>query len=63
MDPVFLPRTFLRLERLPRNDNGKLRAVDARPAYADSQAGPISRATLAAPPEPGHAAADAGAAA
>lgn len=25
LDPVFLPRTFIRLDRLPRADNGKLR--------------------------------------
>jgi len=38
LDPVFLPRTIIRVERLPRSDNGKLprRALDA--LYAQWQA-------------------------
>lgn len=38
LDPVFLPRSFIRLERLPRSDNGKLRLQMLDLAYADWRA-------------------------
>jgi len=42
LDPVFLPRAFIRLERLPRGDNGKLRRQMLDRAFAEWQcaAGP-----------------------
>ncbi len=38
VDPVFLPRSFIRLERLPRSDNGKLRREALDRVFADWQA-------------------------
>ncbi|MEP6738784.1 MAG: class I adenylate-forming enzyme family protein [Caldimonas sp.] len=35
IDPVFLPRTFIRVERLPRSDNGKLRRQMLDLVYAE----------------------------
>ena len=42
LDPVFMPRAFIRLERLPRSDNGKLRmhALDRIFAEWSSAASP-----------------------
>ena len=38
LDPVFLPRTFIRVERLPRGDGGKLRRAALARVYAQWQA-------------------------
>ena len=38
LDPVFLPRDFIRLDRLPRSENGKLRRDALDLAYAGWQA-------------------------
>jgi len=38
LDPVFLPRAFIRIERLPRGENGKLRRQMLDLVYADWQA-------------------------
>jgi acyl-coenzyme A synthetase/AMP-(fatty) acid ligase len=38
LDPAFLPREFIRLDRLPRNENGKLRRHSLDVAYARWQA-------------------------
>ena len=37
LDPVFLPRAFIRLERLPRGENGKLRRQMLDRAFAEWQ--------------------------
>ena len=56
LDPVFLPRTLIRVDRLPRSDNGKLprQALDrvfeqaaARPPAATEFAVPIDHPALA----------------
>ena len=47
LDPVFMPRAFIRLERMPRGDNGKLRRQALDRAVAEWQ--------LAAEPQPGPA--------
>ena len=36
LDPVFLPRRILRLERLPRNPVGKLRRADVLALFGES---------------------------
>jgi acyl-coenzyme A synthetase/AMP-(fatty) acid ligase len=38
MDPVFLPRTLIRLERMPRDSNGKLQRKMLDTAYSEWQA-------------------------
>jgi hypothetical protein len=38
LDPVFLPRDFIRLDRLPRSDTGKLRLESLHLAYSSWQA-------------------------
>jgi acyl-coenzyme A synthetase/AMP-(fatty) acid ligase len=38
LDPVFLPRDFIRLDRLPRSETGKLRLESLHLAYASWQA-------------------------
>jgi len=38
LDPVFLPRDFIRLDRLPRSETGKLRLHALDLAYSDWQA-------------------------
>jgi len=38
LDPVFLPRDFIRLERMPRSETGKLRLHSLDLAYSDWQA-------------------------
>ena len=43
LDPVFLPRDFIRLDRMPRSDNGKLRRHVLDAAYAQWQSAPRSR--------------------
>jgi len=42
LDPVFLPRDFIRLDRMPRSDNGKLRRHLLDAAYASWQGAPRS---------------------
>jgi acyl-coenzyme A synthetase/AMP-(fatty) acid ligase len=37
LDPVFLPRTFIRVDRLPRDDNGKLRRQSLDRVFAEWQ--------------------------
>jgi acyl-coenzyme A synthetase/AMP-(fatty) acid ligase len=48
VDPVFLPRAFIRLDRLPRGENGKLRrqALD-QAFFAWKAATPAQRAAMA----------------
>jgi len=43
LDPVFLPRDFIRLERMPRSETGKLRLHVLEQAYAAWQSAPRPR--------------------
>ena len=38
LDPVFLPRDFIRLDRMPRSETGKLRLHSLDLAYSNWQA-------------------------
>ena len=38
LDPIFLPRDFIRLDRLPRSETGKLRLQSLHLAYSSWQA-------------------------
>ena len=50
LDPVFLPRDFIRLDRMPRSETGKLRLHSLDLAYASWRAAARpTRATRAAP--------------
>jgi acyl-coenzyme A synthetase/AMP-(fatty) acid ligase len=48
LDPVFLPRDFVRLDRMPRSDAGKLRLHSLDLAYSNWQAARPQRATRSA---------------
>ena len=43
VDAVFLPRTLIRVERLPRSDNGKLQRQALDRVYAEWKAGSATR--------------------
>ena len=45
VDPVFLPRVFIRLDRLPRSESGKLRRQMLDLVYAESCTFPTPKAT------------------
>ena len=50
MDPVFLPRTLIRVERLPRTDNGKLPRAALDRVYGAQAARKTRRGTMSRRP-------------